>query len=102
MIAMADLYDVEPRHVVSFDLTKLKVASKRIVSKEAGKLLPMEAAGILRGPRTNIKKSALQLEETDWSSLPRKPYCDPMLPSSRDKMVSAFGDDGKVVLHNFS
>jgi len=85
-----DLYTQEPRHLASYDPSKLKVAKGAILPEPvAGRLSP--SAALLHQHRdVVIEKSEQEIAALGPEDRPRAPYWDPVLKRSASKRHGLF------------
>ena len=87
MLSSKDLYSQEPKNLVPYDVSKLKVAKGRVVPQNALQFLPPSAAALLSQYQQHIEMEPARLDSITETSDPIRPYWDPILqiPGTRPK-----------------
>ena len=86
-----DLYSQEPKHLATYDLSKLKVAGGSVRPRPAVQMLPPLARGLLENHEHYIAKNHAEVEQMDVSEVPGQPSWDPTLRRSRKARMELLG-----------
>ena len=90
LLSSQDLYSQEPKHLASYDLSKIKVTKRLLKPRDARSVLPPSVAALLSNSSVCIEKDAAEMQDTKSALVPKQPYWDPILKGSRSKRLEFF------------